>query len=321
MSLGFSGTSVRSSPFEAGLMAVSSAANFGMVGNGRLIIVSLSQPPDPRSLGGFELRPLCAFETNDGLFDCGWSDTSAEILVSASGDGALRLHSLVEPGNRPIAAFLEHSAEAAGVGWNLVHKGTFASCSWDCTLKLWAPERAASLMTLAGHADAVHGVAWSPHHADQLLSASADGSVRMWDPKAGPEPMMAAQLRAEVLAVDWAKYDPHAFASCGADRLVALWDVRSLDKPVAMLAAHDSAVSCTRWSPHAPSVLMSASYDATVCLWDRAQAAHPLLARRTHHTDMVRAAEFSLFQPGLQLSCGWDNTLIATRIDAQPPAR
>lgn len=310
--LTFAGNSIRFNPFEAGLLAVASAANFGIVGQGRLQIFHLVENED----GTLLLDNVLHFETSEGLYDCAWSEQQPMLCVSACGDGILRLHSLTE-GPRTVAALSEHTAEASGASWNLVDKHTFASCSWDCTIKLWNSERSASLITLIGHAAAVHEVAWSPHHPGQLLSASADGSARLWDAKAGTDPIAEAATGSEILAVDWSKYDCFLFATAATDRLVCVWDVRSLAQPLLVLAGHDSAVSSARWCPHTPSLLQSASFDTCTSLWDTAQPGQPLIRRFAHHTDLVHAAEFSLFQVGLFVSCGWDNTLVAGRLAGQ----
>ena len=68
--LTFAGYSIRSSPFEPGRLAVATAANFGIVGNGRLQVLDIVQAPD----GTLQLRPAAQFETNDGLYDCAWSE-------------------------------------------------------------------------------------------------------------------------------------------------------------------------------------------------------------------------------------------------------
>jgi len=106
-----------------------------------------------------------------------------------------------------------------------------------------------------------------------------------------------------------------------------------------------------RFSPHEPSLLLSSSYDMGVCLWDVAQP-QPLLRRRgaarhgappcgrrsmrtprceglplsrlwcdryDHHTEFVVGVEFSLFQPGLVASCGWDNLLYCWHQAGEPP--
>jgi peroxin-7 len=310
--LTFAGNSIRSSPFEAGLLAVASAANFGIVGQGRLQIFHLVEKED----GTLLLDPVVHFETNDGLYDCAWSEQQPNLCVSASGDGILRLHSLTE-GPRPVAAHAEHTAEASGVSWNTHDKHFFASCSWDCTIKLWSSERSASLLTLGGHAAAVHEVAGSPHHPSQLLSASADGSSRLWDAKAGPHPIAEVTTGAEILSVDWSKYDRFLFATAATDRLVCVWDMRSLAQPLLILAGHEAAVASARWCPHTPSLLLSASFDTCAALWDTAQPIQPLIRRFAHHRDLLHTAEFSLFQEGLLVSCGWDNTLVAWRLAGQ----
>ena len=37
------------------------------------------------------LRIQSAFDTQDGLFDCAWSEENERILLSASGDGSLKV--------------------------------------------------------------------------------------------------------------------------------------------------------------------------------------------------------------------------------------
>jgi len=126
----FAGNSIRSSPFEPGQLAVATAANYGIAGNGRLQIVRLVE----QAGGALTLDPVASFDTNDGLYDCAWSEQRPRLCLSASGDGTLRMHCLDDA--RPVAAYSEHSAEASGVSFNLVAKDTFASCSWDGTAKV-----------------------------------------------------------------------------------------------------------------------------------------------------------------------------------------
>ena len=101
---GYAGNSVRSSPFEPGLLAVATAANWGIVGNGRLSVLRLAERPGDAALS---LEPVASFETSDVLYDVAWSELHPALLVSASGDGALRLHSL-EQGQQYVAAYSEH---------------------------------------------------------------------------------------------------------------------------------------------------------------------------------------------------------------------
>ena len=93
---GFAHYSIAWSPFHANRLALASAANYGLIGNGRVHLVSLSPQNPPQSLGR-PVGPLPTphiekfFPTQDGIYDVAWSEIHENQLVSASGDGSLRL--------------------------------------------------------------------------------------------------------------------------------------------------------------------------------------------------------------------------------------
>ena len=97
---GFAHYAVAWSPFHNTRLAVASSANFGLVGNGRLQIVSLG-PLIPNITNGsnnnIPSAPLPSlilekqYPTQDGLYDVAWSEIHENQLVSASGDGSIRL--------------------------------------------------------------------------------------------------------------------------------------------------------------------------------------------------------------------------------------
>lgn len=79
---GFSHYSVAWSPFHSGRLALASAANYGLVGNGRLHLLSLSSP-------GIHLDK--AYDSQDGLYDIAWSEVHENQIATASGDGSIKL--------------------------------------------------------------------------------------------------------------------------------------------------------------------------------------------------------------------------------------
>ena len=97
---GFAHYAVAWSPFHNTRLAVASSANFGLVGNGRLQIVSLG-PLIPNITNGsnnnIPSTPLPSlvlekqYPTQYGLYDVAWSEIHENQLVSASGDGSIRL--------------------------------------------------------------------------------------------------------------------------------------------------------------------------------------------------------------------------------------
>lgn len=124
----FNGYSVKFSPFLENRLAVPTSQNFGMVGNGRQYILDLT----PNGL-----VQVAAFDTPDSLYDCSWSEENENILVSASGDGSIKVWDLsAPPMANPVSNRQEHAHEVASVDWNMVRKDSFLSSSWDDTIRV-----------------------------------------------------------------------------------------------------------------------------------------------------------------------------------------
>jgi WD40 repeat protein len=62
-----------------------------------------------------------------------------------------------------------------------------ATCSDDCTVKLWNPREAICLQTLIGHSKPVWAIAFNPNceEANILASAGEDETIRFWDIQTG----------------------------------------------------------------------------------------------------------------------------------------
>jgi peroxin-7 len=123
---GFNGCAVKYSPFFDSRLAVAASANFGLVGNGRLYILGLTPSGIVREK---------FFETQDSLFDVSWSEDHENQLVVGSGDGSVKLFD-IGVDEFPVAQWKEHKREVFSVAWNLVGKDTFASSSWDGTVRV-----------------------------------------------------------------------------------------------------------------------------------------------------------------------------------------
>lgn len=120
---GYAGYNVAWSPFFPDRFAVASAANYGLVGNGRLHIFSTSSGPQK------------FFDTQDGIFDIAWSELHEHQIVSAGGDGSVKLWD-VSLNDHPIRNWHEHSREVFSVDWNNIQKDLFATSSWDGSVKI-----------------------------------------------------------------------------------------------------------------------------------------------------------------------------------------
>jgi len=158
----FCGYSVKFSPFLANRLAVASAQNFGIIGNGRCTVLEVSaggsgglgrvtqhrSPPahGPRSHDAPRVRAqmapgglveVAAFDTVDGLYDVAWSEENEAILLAACGDGSIKVYDLAAPpGANPMRSLHEHKHEVGGprlpakLAWRVLGRtGNIPICS------------------------------------------------------------------------------------------------------------------------------------------------------------------------------------------------
>ncbi|KAI0314814.1 WD40 repeat-like protein [Amylostereum chailletii] len=335
---GFAHYNIAWSPFHPQRLAIASSANYGLVGNGRLHIASMT----PQPLG---TPPIVAlekhYETQDGVYDVAWSEVHENQLVSGSADGSLRLWDVLL-NDRPISMWREHSREVFSVDWSNIKKDQFASCSWDGTVKLWSPDLPRSLTTLQAHQACIYQALFSPHQPDVLATCSTDGTVRIFDlraPAFAPQtnsftsPLAAAALTVpasggEVLALDWNKYRPFVLASAGVDKNIRVWDCRMVKIGAGagggaevggvcetQMLGHEYAVRKVQWSPHRPDLLASASYDMTCRIWNASMPEGRQLVRiHDAHTEFVVACAWSLYEEGLLATGSWDCKMDVIRV-------
>ncbi|KAI0079373.1 WD40 repeat-like protein [Panus rudis PR-1116 ss-1] len=337
---GFAHYSLAWSPFHNGRFAVASAANYGLVGNGRVHVASIAPGATPNGQG---ITIDKFFATQDGLYDVAWSEVHENQLVSASGDGSLKLWDVML-NDFPIRAWQEHTREVFSVDWNNIHKDLFVSSSWDGTVKLWSPERPRSITTLHAHTACVYQALFSPHEPDLVATCSTDGTLKLFDlrapayasqaPGGGPNnafttPVTAAALTVpasgtEVLSLDWNKYKPYNIVTAGVDKLIKVWDCRMVKVGPqetahqavggaceAQFAGHEYAVRKVQWSPHRPDLLASASYDMTCRVWSMAPTMNGsnMLYIHDPHTEFVVGCAWSLYDEGVLATCSWDRTV------------
>ncbi|EAW07288.1 putative peroxisome biosynthesis protein (Peroxine-7) [Aspergillus clavatus NRRL 1] len=287
---GYNGCAVKYSPFFDNRLAVAGSANFGLVGNGRLFILELT----PNGI-----VPAKWFTTQDSLYDLAWSEIHENQVLTASGDGSIKLFDCTVD-DFPIQNWKEHNREVFSVHWNLVAKDTFCSSSWDGTVRVWSPHRPHSLYTLPTHS-CTYSAAFSPHSPEILSCVTSDSYVRIFDlrtpasasnhltlqipihaapvppipAKAGVPP--AACAPAEALTHDWNKYRPSILATAGVDRTIRTFDIRAPQQgPQAVMVGHEYAVKKLAWSPHLSNILLSGSYDMTCRAWSDQSTTGPM---------------------------------------------
>ena len=308
----FNGYAVKFSPFYESRLAVATAQNFGILGNGRLHVLELS-PAGP-------ISEFASFDTADGVYDVTWSESHESLLIAAVADGSVKLYDLaLPPASNPVRSLQEHSREVHSLDFNPVRRDSFLSSSWDDTIKLWTLDRPTSVRTFKEHAYCVYSSVWNPRHADVFASASGDCTIRVWDVREPGSTMILPAHEFEILACDWNKYDDCVLVSASVDKSIKVWDVRNFRIPVSVLNGHSYAVRKVKFSPHRRGAIASCSYDMTVCLWDY-MVEDALIGRYDHHTEFAVGVDMSVLVEGLLASTGWDELVYVWQHGTDPRA-
>ncbi|RHZ51280.1 hypothetical protein Glove_481g9 [Diversispora epigaea] len=308
---GYNGYSLQYSPFIENKIACATAANFGLVGNGRLFIMNIGVGPN-----GIDIERI--FDTQDGLFDCSWSENNENQIVTASGDGSIKLWDITLP-EFPIRNWREHGREVFSVHWNLIKKDSFVSGSWDNSIRLWNPESLESISKYEEHNNCVYSTIWSPYNPDVFGSASGDQTVKIWDTKV---PRSIQTIRAhsnEILSLDWNKYQENVIVTGSVDHTVKVWDLRNTNYEIVCLRGHEYAIRRVKWSPHKSNIISSVSYDMTMRLWDT-MLVNSLLDVHDMHTEFVLGVDFNLYIEGEIATCAWDENVHILRPPCLLPA-
>lgn len=333
---GYNGYGVQYSPFYDNKLAVATAANYGLVGNGRLYIVSISPTG--------EILQDVYFDTQDGLFDVSWSETHENHVITANGDGSIKIFDIALGKPFPIVQFKEHLKEVFSINHNLVDKNQFLSTSWDGFIKIWTPARNQSLLTLNTNkpqfkTNCCYEAKFSPHNPNLIVSINANSHVQTFDLRL-PNPEINDFIGhggTEILTIDWNYYRSTVIATAGVDKLIKIWDLRmitndqptpSMNKfhkvgpaPLNQLLGHQFTIRKLKWSPHNSSELLSTSYDMTARVWnDQTDNKARFLNNRfknnangrvfNQHKEFVFGCDYSLWgEPGWCATTGWDEML------------
>ncbi|ORY63159.1 WD repeat domain-containing protein [Pseudomassariella vexata] len=326
---GFNPYAVKYSPYFDSRIAVASAANYGIVGNGRLWCLGLGP-------NGIQVEKT--FDTNDAQYDLAWSEINENQLLAACGDGSIKLYD-VNVNEFPVMNYHEHKRETFSVAWSPVTKDTFASSSWDGTVKIWSPARKESLKTLPV-GNCTYSTQYCPSNPHIISAVSTDSQLRIFDlrtpvnaqyhltskiPVHLPPPVPFPQgmapppaMPSEILTHDWNKYRDTVIATGGVDRVIRTFDIRNpTGGPASIMMGHEYAIRKLAWSPHASDILISASYDMTVRLWtdgstmaqDGPSPFKPgvQLGIMNRHTEFVTGVDWCLFgEGGWVATVGWD---------------
>ncbi|GAB7360975.1 hypothetical protein MBLNU230_g0958t1 [Neophaeotheca triangularis] len=140
-----------------------------------------------------------------------------------------------------------------------------ASCSADCTIKIWDARTGQIQHTLEGHLAGISTIAWSPD-SKVIASGSDDKLIRLWD--VGTGKCLQTTLEGHHNYVYSIAFSPkgNMLVSGSYDEAVFLWDVRTA-RVMRSLPAHSDPVSGVDFVRDG-TLVASCSSDGLIRIWD-----------------------------------------------------
>lgn len=112
------------------------------------------------------------------IFCLTWAPHSPTLFAIGSFGGTIRLWDTTSSMEHPTAILRAHKDSVCQLAWSRTGH-LLASCSEDCTIRLWDTEKGKLLRVLEGHTNAVTSVSFSFDNS-LLASKSRDNTVRLW---------------------------------------------------------------------------------------------------------------------------------------------
>ena len=173
-----------------------------------------------------EVRQQFCFHSGPTL-DVDWKNNVT--FATCGTDNCIFVCKVGEPAY--VAKYAGHTHEVNAVKWDPT--GTLlASCSDDCTAKLWSVKQEQPLFDLRAHTKEIYTIKWSPTGPGSntpgrplvLATASFDATVRLWNPVDGSCVSLLARHREPVYSVAFSP-DGEFVASGSFDRWLHVWAV------------------------------------------------------------------------------------------------
>jgi ribosome assembly protein RRB1 len=180
-------------------------------------------------------RKLYSLKHKEEGFALDWSKAWLGRLISGDIKGEIYLTTAQEADfSTDDKPFLGHVGSVEDLQWSPTERTVFASCSSDCSLRIWdtrAKKHAPQLSVSKAHSQDVNVLSWNKNTNHLLASGSDDGSFSVWDLRSfvsEEKPEAAATFKWHkdaITSIEWHPTEASVLAVSGADDQVTLWDL------------------------------------------------------------------------------------------------
>lgn len=172
----------------------------------------------------------------------------------------------------PQGPFVGHRASVEDLQWSPSEATIFASCSSDCSIRIWdarVPGSAGAVAAVSNvvrvcehaHTQDVNVISWNRLQNFLLASGSDDGSFRVWDLRAFQE---FAHLSLSFSLFSFCCSNGITITTC----CFLLCTHTHSATPVSDFRYHTKPITSIEWSPFDESTLAVASADNSLTIWD-----------------------------------------------------
>ncbi|KAI5865251.1 WD40 repeat-like protein [Durotheca rogersii] len=227
-------------------------------------------------------------------------ETGAQLLLSCSADGQVRLWSLDVWAC--LCIYKGHDGPVTCLSWG-PHGHYFATGGWDKTVRIWSQDHASAQRLLVGHDTMISALAWHPNGSYVFsVSDETDKSIRMWSIVNGNCVRIFNGHAEYVSALECAP-NGKILASADIGGNIFLWDIEKATRIKRCRGHGRGGIWSLNFSVES-TVLISGGQDNTVRVWDVEMPAEG--SRLTNQQDgdntaAVTGAQVDGKQPGQTL--------------------
>ena len=296
----FQGYACKFSPFVPDIVACGVSQYYGIIGNGKLIVLKKNQN---------SMAEIKKFDTNDGIFDIAFSEMTQNHIMTVGAGGNLKLWDYQSMSSKPIVSLKRHNSDIWGCSWGHLTTNLVATAGSDSSMKVTDITKGNLVTQNIFHNKVAYSCSWHPTLSSVIASTSADGTCKLFDITSN-KVIKSFSTEFEVMTCDFNKYE-NKIAIGLSNGMILIYDLRG-DKPVMMLNGHTLTTRKLQFSPFDADTLVSVSYDMNVNLWNIKQSL-PINVFK-YHTEFVYGIDFNLFEKGTISTTGWDNSLYVLNV-------